>query len=207
MMGGLPPSIPWQMVSALAACTAIVVSLWYYNRNLALTRLSNSAKMVMDLVAKFEGREMREYRRLFANELLSGAELDLLGHVPVLEFFEEIGYMTKRGVLDKGMVWNSFFWWLAPYFEQSERSIKIAREHLQSRVYFREIEWLYRELCKVAAKEQGQQHYIPRSPEFNAQFLRHEQAIRSLPPQSSTSEFGPALNGVEVDKQLPPRKS
>lgn len=105
-----PAPFPWQMVSALAACTAIVVSLWYYTRNLALTRLSNSAKMVGDLVAKFEEKEMREYRRLFATDLLNGTKIDILGHVPVLEFFEEVGYMTRRGVLDKGMVWNSFFW-------------------------------------------------------------------------------------------------
>jgi hypothetical protein len=200
VMGEIPPPFPWQMISALAACTAIVVSLWYYSRNLALTRLSNSARMVMDLVAKFEGKEMREYRQLFATELLSGTKLDLLGHVPVLEFFEEIGYMTKRGVLDTGMVWNSFFWWLAPYYEQSERSIKIAREHLQSRVYFREIEWLYKELCKVASKEQGHKYYLPRSPEFNAQFLKHEQAIGSLSLPASPSEVpGPA--GADAGKR------
>lgn len=202
-MAEVPPPFPWQMVSALAACTAIVVSLWYYSRNLALTRLSNSAKMVMDLVAKFEGKEMREYRKSYATALLSGGKIDILGHVPVLEFFEEIGYMTKRQVLDKGMVWNSFFWWLAPYYEQSAPSIKVAREYLQSPVYFREIEWLYTEMCKVASQEQGQKHYLPRSPEFNAQFLRHEQTIGSPSSERSSLESG-VPHSADVGKRLPP---
>jgi hypothetical protein len=202
-MAEIPPPFPWQMVSAFAACTAIVVSLWYYTRNLALTRLSNSAKMVMDLVGKFEGKEMRGYRQLFATELLSGAEIDILGHVPVLEFFEEIGYMTKRGVLDKGMVWNSFFWWLAPYYEQSEPSIKAARELLQSRVYFREIEWLYKELCNVASEEQGHKQYLPRSAEFNALFLRHEQAVGSRSSQPFPPQLPSGLTGTEADMRSP----
>lgn len=195
-----PAPFPWQMVSALAACTAIVVSLWYYTRNLALTRLSNSAKMVSDLVAKFEGSDMREYRRQFATDLLSGTNIDILGHVPVLEFFEEIGYMTRRGVLDKGMVWNSFFWWLAPYYEQSRQHIVVAREHLQSNVYFRDIEWLYQELRRVAAKEQGQKQYLPRSPAFNAQFLKYEVTIglRSLQPGPPESPSVP--NSADADK-------
>jgi hypothetical protein len=189
-----PAPFPWQMVSALAACTAIVVSLWYYTRNLALTRLSNSAKMVGDLVAKFEGKEMREYRRLFATDLLRGTKIDIIGHVPVLEFFEEVGYMTRRGVLDKGMVWNSFFWWLAPYYQLSQRHIKIAREDLQSTVYFRDIEWLHEELCKVAAKEQGQKQYLHRSPAFNEQFLEYEAAIGLRIPQPSPQEL-PSASG------------
>ena len=45
------PSFLWQMISGLAACTAGVVSLYYYRRNLALTRLSNSARI--DSVGEF----------------------------------------------------------------------------------------------------------------------------------------------------------
>jgi hypothetical protein len=110
----------WPTIKALAPWAgwagviwAICAHIW----NLKKTWLSNSAKMVLDLVDKFDSNDMRHHRRVFANKLLfDRSRLDLSDDYMALQFIEEIGYMTKRGVLDKRMVWNSFFWFLEPYY-------------------------------------------------------------------------------------------
>src|SRR5687768_7928397 len=97
--------IQWAMVSALAASAGVIVALLFHIRNLANTQLSNSAKMVLDLTGSFDSAEMRTHRGRFAKTLLEARDsIDLLKNTPVLEFFEELGYMTRRGVLDEGMV-------------------------------------------------------------------------------------------------------
>jgi hypothetical protein len=172
------------MVSAIAASVGVIVALFYYTSNLKMTRLSNSAKMVIDLVNTFNSTEMRSHRRELASALQGNKPIDLLRDAPVLEFFEEIGYMTRRGVLDAGMVWNSFSWWLEPYYLSAKSSIDQARRQAQSRVFFSETEWLYDRMCRVAEKEEGKK-YIPRSDEALSRFLAQESQLdstRALPP-------------------------
>src|SRR5262249_27330409 len=116
-MVGVLGTIEWSQVSALAACAGVIVAMIFHMKNLANTWLSNSAKMVLELSGKFNSEEMRKYRSRFAQVLLTNrSKIDLRYDNPVLGFLEEIGYMTRRGVLDKGMVWNSFFWLLEHYY-------------------------------------------------------------------------------------------
>src|ERR1700722_858829 len=162
----------WSEVSALAACVGIIitgsgviVALIFNIRSLANTRLSNSAKMVLDLVDAFDSNHLRVHRRMFANAILhERGKMDLSNDYMALQFLEEIGYMTRRGVLDKGMVWNSFFWFLEPYYlalREAPDLIESVRQQEQSRTIYREIVWLYDELCKVSAEEDGISEYIP----------------------------------------------
>jgi hypothetical protein len=112
----MPQSANWQQIQALitslgvvATSAGVIVALIFHIKNLADTRLSNSARMVLDLVGIFDSPDMRQRRAAFAKMLRHDrGSIDVVWNTPVLEFFEELGYMTKRGVLDKGMVWNSF---------------------------------------------------------------------------------------------------
>ncbi len=121
--------------------------------------------MVSELVNAFDSNDIRVHRRIFANALLhERSKIDLSRDYVALQFLEEIAYMTRRGVLDKGMVWNSFFWFLEPYYlslRQAPDLILAVRQQEQSRTVYREIEWLYKELCKVSVKEDGLSEYIP----------------------------------------------
>ena len=76
--------------------------------------------------------------------------------------------MTKRNVLDLGMVWNSFDWYIEFYYPAVTsplNHIQNARSRTKSQTLYREIEWLYTELCKVSTKEEGAKEYIKPSDE------------------------------------------
>jgi len=173
--------IDWSIVSAMAACVGVTVALVYYTKNFRLTRLSNSAKMVHDLVGTFNSREMREQRGRFATALLREiTAVDLRRDAPVLEFFEEVGYMTRREILDKGMVWNSFSWWLEPYYLAAKEQIVAARRKADVPSLFIEIEWLFDRMCEVTTQEEGREYAAP-SEAYITNFLKDEAALVALP--------------------------
>jgi hypothetical protein len=97
----------------------------------------------------------------------------------MLEFSEEIGYMTRRKVLDQGMVWNSFSWWLEPYYlavtrDAGRNLINEARSASQSLSLFQEIEWLYERIRLIHKKEEGMTVDIPLSSMDVLDFLKDE---------------------------------
>jgi hypothetical protein len=65
-------------------------------------------------------------------------------------------YMTRRGVLDEGMVWNSFSWWFEPYYlavRGSPDLIAEARSRTKAPSLFREIEWLNGRMQEISMRE------------------------------------------------------
>ncbi|MDQ2938183.1 MAG: DUF4760 domain-containing protein [Acidobacteriota bacterium] len=170
-------------IGAIAASIGVIIALIYYNKNLKLNRLSNSARMVLDFVNIFNSAEMRKHRRRFASLLLEDSSLiDLKTDAPVLEFFEEVAYMTRRGVLDEGMVWNSFSWWVKRYYLAVKDRIVDARSEVRSSSLFREVEWLYTRMCLVGNQQEGTSIYIPPSANDIRKFFEDESKLDSAQP-------------------------
>jgi hypothetical protein len=135
-------------ISALAASVGVMVAVYFHGRNLAATRLSNSAKMVNDAVARFDSQTMRRHRKGFSGKLKTDqADVDLSkAETPVLDFFEDLGLQTRRGILDAEMVWVAFSWWIIGYYNAVTRPqdlIKKYREGSKSVDMYREFEWLH----------------------------------------------------------------
>ena len=145
--------------------------------------------MVLDLVNIFDSQEWLGHRSHFAKMLLQDrSSIDLRRDTPFAEFFEELAYMTKRGVLDKGMVWNSFFWEIEHYYPALTAPTNLlekARLDTHSFTLYRELPWLYKELCSVCAREEGSSAYMPPKAEDINQFLEDEIKLGS-PPENGT---------------------
>jgi len=168
----------WAEISAIAACIGVSAAIFFQIKNLKQTRLSNSAKMVLDCVAIFDSSEWLDHRSRFAKMLLDNRTgIDPRRDTPVLEFFEELAYMTRRGVLDTGMVWNSFFWVIEHYYPAvtaPPNLLEKARKESGSRTLYRELIWLHKELCIVCAREEGSAQYRPPTDDEIKQFLEDE---------------------------------
>lgn len=186
----------WAQISAIAACigvavtsAGVIVAVIFHIKNLKHAHLSNSAKMVFDLVDLFDSAEWLGLRSHFANMLLEDrSSVDLRRDTPVAEFFEELAYMTKRGVLDKGMVWNSFFWRIEHYYPALTAPpslLEKARLDSHASTLYRELPWLYRELCIICAREEGWSAYMPPNAEDVKRFLEEEIKLGSPPANPS----------------------
>jgi hypothetical protein len=191
----MDPPTQWTQISAIAACigvavtsAGVIVALIFHSKNLKHTRLSTSAKMVSDLVSLFHSEEWLAHRSHFAKMLLQDrSSIDPSGDSPVLEFFEELAYMTKRGILDKGMVWNSFFWVIERYYPAvtgPPNLLEKARLDSHSFTLYRELIWLYKELSTLCAKEEGSSVYMPPNAEDVKHFLEGEIKLGSVGSRS-----------------------
>jgi hypothetical protein len=122
----LSPQVNFVGISALIALVAVVATGYYQYINFRETRVSNSAKIVMDLSSRYSSDQMRKFRSQFAKKLLDlrkqsddsvRKQINEWGEeLPVLNFFEEVGYLTRIGALNDEMVWNSFVWRVEFYY-------------------------------------------------------------------------------------------
>ena len=190
------PKINFVGISTLIALVAVVATGYYQYINFRETRVSNSAKMVMDLSSRYNSDQMRTFRSRFAKKLLDlrkqsddsvrklinewGEEL------PVLNFFEEVGYLTRIGALNDEMVWNSFVWRVEFYYHAvTECSAgpnpvnlleEIRKPNDEPR--YREFEWLHYQLVKIDRKERRiERHEGGPTAEAVNRFLESEAAL------------------------------
>jgi hypothetical protein len=133
--------------------------------------------MVLDLAIKFHSKEMEKHRGKFARMLLKERDsIDLRRNTPVLEFFEEVGYMTRREVLDEGMVWNSFEWWFGFYYAavKSDPDLVNQARKKSGASLFCEIDWLNDNLSRITRREERTRIVNHPSQEDIIEFLNEE---------------------------------
>lgn len=68
----------------------------------------------------------------------------------VLDFFDEIAFLVKKGALNKEMVWHEFYHWIRLYMQSSEKYITERR--LKESSVWEDIVNLYPKLKKLEKK-------------------------------------------------------
>jgi len=78
-------------------------------------------------------------------------EVDHLDHasVQILNFYEELGYLTRTGVLQPERVWNSYGGDLTMAWALWEPAVKKMREELKDPTIFEHTEYLYHQLLDL----------------------------------------------------------
>lgn len=125
-----------------AVALGTVALLWWQTH---VTRQLNSANAVMDLRERFDAPRMRRARRLLAQRLLAGKHEDIT-NLEVAAFFELIGALTHKRVLDRELVWEAFGTWTTGYYAALRRPVDVigrARSELADPLVMHEFEWLY----------------------------------------------------------------
>ena len=102
--------------SALAAWAAVVAAavavyaIWAESRR---SRFALGIDLFLRLEADFRNDRMLTARRVASKALRSENPSDA---DDVLDFFEMIGLLVRRGALDKHVVWHNFFYWIHRYY-------------------------------------------------------------------------------------------
>lgn len=170
------------LITSGVTCVALFVTIVAHIRSLRASRLATSAQLVFNLVAVFNSEEMRIHRRRLAAKLLlgEGGIIDLRSDEPVIEFFEDLGYFVRRGILDEGMVWNGFHWWVERYMQviHAQRNlIDEARKASGVWTLFQETEYLLSRLSRLARKESRTAMYHPPRLDALREFLVDESKL------------------------------
>ncbi len=105
----------WLPAALSALGTIIALSAFAYQVHRA--RFNQSVDLLFRLENDFFGPAKRIQRAIACRDLVEG---DALEAERLLDFFETMALLLKRGALDPEMVWHTFFYWINHYYQALE---------------------------------------------------------------------------------------
>jgi hypothetical protein len=144
----------WSLVGTwVLVVGTLLLMLW---QNLQAQKL-NSANAVMNLRDRFDSARMRASRRHVSERLLKQAHQDI-SNLEVVTFFELVGTLTHRKVLDDDLVWEAFGGWITSYYWALRNPVDMVgdlRRSMDDPLVFHEFEWLYLRMVAIDRQRLG----------------------------------------------------
>ena len=121
------------------------------------TQKLNSANAVMNLRERFDSPRMRASRRHVSEKLLHQAHQDI-SNLEVITFFELVGTLTHRKVLQDDLVWEAFGGWVSAYYWALRHPVDLIgslRTTMNDPLIFHEFEWLRERVEEIDRRRLG----------------------------------------------------
>lgn len=163
----LPPWLPVTL-SFIGLILTLSAFIWQVRR----ARFNQSIDLLFRLEADFFGPAKRLQRVKASRELLNGHVLEA---EPILDFFETMALLLRRGALDKEIVKHTFFYWIDHYYEATKSFI--AERQQSSPLVWKDLTTLVEKL-RAAQREQVPAYHPPTAEQV-ATFLAEEQTEAS----------------------------
>jgi len=178
--------IDWPSVAILTAISTwvlavgtLLILLWQVRQ----AQVLNSANAVMSLRDKFDSTRMRSVRRHISERLIKQAHEDIAS-LEVVTFFELIGTLTHRKVLNEELVWEAFGTWITAYWwalRQPVDWVGKLRHDLGDPLIFHEYEWLQSRVLELDRRELAKLHATPGDiAEESRRILAREALLESI---------------------------
>jgi hypothetical protein len=160
----LPTWLP-VTVQSVGTIGALAAFAWQVRR----ARFNQSIDLLFRLESDFFGPAKRLQRVKAAEGLLRG---DVLEAEPILDFFETMALLLRRGALDREIVRHTFFYWIDRYYQATETVIA-ARQQADPLIW-KDLTGLVVTMRRSKAAELRPAPYTTPSLEEVDRFLREE---------------------------------
>jgi len=144
----------WSLVGTWVLVVGTLILMYW--QTLQAQKL-NSANAVMNLRERFDSPRMRASRRHVSERLLKGAHQDI-SNLEVVTFFELVGTLTHRKVLEVDLVWEAFGGWVTSYYFALRNPVDMIgdlRREMADPLISHEFEWLYERIVQMDRHELG----------------------------------------------------
>jgi len=131
----------WTIVSAIAAGVGVPVAIGSVVWQIRQSRLALGVDLLLRFEARFDEPAFRSSRQTAAEALMQGPDHRI---DDVIDFFETVGLLTRRRVLNPEVIWNEFSYWVFGYWLVAKDYITGKRADDPLR--WVEFEWLYKKL-------------------------------------------------------------
>ena len=132
-------------------------------------RFKQSVDLLFRLENDFFGPAKKLQRVKAAKELLAGQTLE---PEPILDFFETMPLLLRRGALDREIVWHTFFYWIDRYYQATENAIA-DRQKIDPLVW-KDLSLVVADLRTYQSSQPGTRTYHPPDAQEIARFLEEE---------------------------------
>lgn len=115
------------IAGSLIAGFSFAVAAFSFRSQSKQNRISLATDMLMKLTDDFEGRRMHRARGMASEFLLNKSDQSNASVDAVLDFFEQVALLEKRGAIDIEFVWHAFYYWLFHYYYLTQHYRAAAR--------------------------------------------------------------------------------
>ncbi len=126
------------VISAVAGGIGVVVALVGLLWQARQSRLALGVDLVLRLEEQFNSPEFHAARRTAAASLRREPDDHL---DTVIDFFETVGLLTRKRVLNAEVIWHELSYWIFGYWFYAQEYVMARRSH--DPVRWTEFEWLY----------------------------------------------------------------
>lgn len=102
------------LVTAVAAMVTAVAVVVQVQKQSELSRFNAGLASLWQLRSEWNGDDMLDVRSAAAEALLDGQGGDDVD--AVLDFFDEVAFLMRRGAVDEELVWYQFYWPMVHYW-------------------------------------------------------------------------------------------
>ncbi len=144
----------WSLLGTWILVVGTLILMYWQTRT---SQRLNSANAVLSLRERFDNARMRAARRHLSERLLAQAHDDI-SSMEVVTFFELIGTLTHRRLLDDALVWEAFGSWIVAYYWGIRHPIDLVakiRADLNDPLLFHEFEWLHDRVVSIDLHREG----------------------------------------------------
>ena len=160
------PVPAWVPVSI--SSTGTILALIAFGYQVHRARFNQSVDLLFRLEADFFGPAKRMQRAKAAAGLLKGETLEV---EPILDFFETMALLLRRGALDLELVKHTFFYWVDNYYTASAAAIE--RRQATNPLIWKDLGLFVQQLRELQAR-QASAPYKPPTGTQTAAFLSEE---------------------------------
>jgi len=141
---------------SLATLFVAIITATFAGYQIWLIRFSNNADLILKLDDKFNNKDFVETRKRAASLIKSGKIISENKDAieDILDFFETIGLMVKKGGLDKEIIWHTFFYNIHGYYIYTKDFITSQQKEYSTNRY-KEFIYLHDETLKIELKSQS----------------------------------------------------
>ena len=156
--------------AAVAASAIAVYAIWIESRR---SRFALGIDLFLKLDERFGDNRMLVARRAAAMALSSENKADA---DDVLDFFEMVGLLVRRGALDEYVVWHNFFYWIHRYYLSAKDHIDTIQS--EDPTIWADLTQLYSRLASIEKKErQCSVSQLQLTEEELTEFLNEEMSL------------------------------
>lgn len=173
-------AVTWTAIGTWFLVVGTLALMYWQTRQ---NRQLNSATQVMALRERFDSGQLRSARKQLATHLLNNEHEDIT-NLEVGAFFELVGTLTHRNVLDEDLVWEAFGGWVTNYYYALRHPVDLigrARENMKDPWVLHEFEWLNDRIVGIDRAKMGAVQAAELEKEEESRFILKREANLDLP--------------------------
>jgi hypothetical protein len=163
------------MITAAASWVIIGVTYWAARNQSKDSKNIASVQIIIIYIQQFEGKDMLLERSKLAEQILNKAEHKDIQE-PVMDFFETVGLLLRRKILDTEMVWANFAYYAILWEHVCRDYIKEERKLKNNDpTIFADFQYLADEMIKedMRKRNKKREEIIPTNKDVQ-EFLNEE---------------------------------